>query len=326
MAGRKRRWLRRVGLALLAVLLAGVLFEQMGAARDLRRFPPQGQRVDLGDGRHMYLDCRGTGSPTVLLESGYLGWSPTWTSVQPEVAKLTRVCSYDRAGLGLSERAPPPRGVTELHADLDRLLERAGIAPPYVLVGHSAGGMFQRMYTAAHRDRVVGLVQIDSDEPTDEADRQSVVNGGDERRTSAIFTALTYSGIFRFVVQVVGVEVGPPEAKQYPEEAKVRMRATMTHLARAMNDEWTRYQSAYAAVPTEPLGDLPLVVIAALGYRADDKDRAEWRARQAALAAHSTRGHLIVLEHQAHYVPLLQPEVVVDAIREVVELARKQPP
>ncbi len=168
------------------------------------------------------------------------------------------------------------------------------------------------------------MVQIDSNQPTDEADRLSVVNADDERRTGVVLTALIYSGVFRFAVQVLGVEVGPPEAARYPEEAKVRMRATMTRLARSFNDEWVLYSSAYAQVPSEPLGDLPLVVIAAFGYRPDEADRADWRARQTALAGLSTKGRLVVLEHQAHFVPLLEPDVVVAAICEVVEAARLQ--
>ena len=320
-----KRWRRRLGrvaLGLGVLLLAGAILEQVGAWRDLRRFPPAGNLVDLGDGRRMYLDCRGSGSPTVLLEAGYLNWSPTWTLVQPEVAKLTRVCSYDRAGLGSSDPGPRPRVVTEVNADLERLLARAGVAPPFVLVGHSAGGMYQRLFTVAHREGVVGMVQIDSNQPTDEADRLSVVNAEDERRTGAVLTALVYSGVFRFVVQVLGIEVGGPESARYPEEARVRMRARMTRLARSMNDEWVLYRSAYATVPNDPLGALPLVVIAAFGYRPEEADRADWRARQTALAGLSTKGRLVVLEHQAHLVPLLEPDVVVTAIREVVEAAR----
>jgi len=124
------------------------------------------------------------------------------------------------------------------------------------------------------------------------------------------------------VDQVLGVEVGPPEAARYPEEARVRMRARMAPLARSMQDEWEAYRSAYATVPNLPLGDLPLVVIAAFGYRPDAADRADWRTRQTALAALSTKGRLVVLEQQQHFVPLLEPNIEVDAIREVIEAAR----
>ena len=273
----------------------------------------------------MYLECLGSGSPTVILEAGLYGWSPTWTSVLPDVATFTRVCSYDRAGLGLSDPGPRPRTAKDANRDLERLLDRAGIAAPFVLVGHSAGGMYQRLFTASHRDRVVGLVLIDSNAPTDEQDRASVDDGSDERRAERVLTVLTYTGIFRFVAQVLKSELGDHDSARYPEEARVRMRGQIKTLARSMNDEWMLFQSAYRATSNESLGDLPITVIAALGYRPDDADRADWLARQTQVANLSTRGHLIVLDHESHPLPLIRPEIVTRAIREVVDEARAQP-
>jgi pimeloyl-ACP methyl ester carboxylesterase len=318
-SSRWSRRFRRAGLGVLAVLLAGAVFEQIGAWSDLRRFPPPGTRIDLGDGRRMYLDCRGTGLPTVVLEAGHRNWSPAWMLVEPEIAKVTRVCSYDRAGLGLSDTGPRPRVVGAVAADLERLLHAADVAPPYVLVGHSAGGMYQRVFAASHREQVVGLVLVDSDEPTDEADRLSVETAPDDRTTAAVLTVLTHIGLLRFLDQVLRLKLGPP----FPEEAKIRLRAGMTRMGRAINDEWDLYRSAYRAVANDPLGDLPLVVIAALGYQATAQDKADWRRRQTQLAALSTKGKLVVLEDEAHYLPLLRPEVVIGAIREVVEAARE---
>ena len=308
-----------------ALLLAGAIFEPIGAWWDGRRYPPQGSRVDLGDGRRMYLDCRGTGSPTVLLEAGHRGWSPAWTLVQPQVATFTRVCSYDRAGLGLSDSGPRPRDVAAVNADLAELLTRAGVTPPYVLVGHSAGGMYQRRFATAHRDHVAGLVLVDSDVPTDAEDRRSVEQAPDDRHAARVLTVMTYSGLFRLLFQVLHVPLGSAESERYPEEARVRFGAGMTHLALAMNDEWDLYKSAYAAASNDPLGDLPLVVIAALAYRPDDADRADWLARQTHLASLSTKSRLIVLDHQTHYIPLVEPEVVTAAIRDLVDAARLTP-
>lgn len=309
---------RRAALGVVVLLAAGALFERVGAGRDARRFPAPGRRIDLGDGRAMYLDCRGQGSPTVILEAGHHGWSPAWTSVEPEVATFTRVCSYDRAGLGDSDAGPRPRAASAVTQDLTRLLERAEVAPPYVLVGHSAGGMYQRLFFAAHPEQVAGMVLVDTDEPTDEADRRDVAEAPDDHRAAAFLTAAVYSGAFRFATQVLGLEPGGGESARYPEEARVRMRANMAPLARAMNDEWTLYQSAYGAVSDLSLGDRPLVVIAALGYQRTEEDRTDWRARQERLVRLSTRGELVVLEHDAHHLPLLRPEVVTRAIRDVV--------
>jgi hypothetical protein len=189
-----RRWLRRlrrVGVGIAALLFAGALLEQVGAEVDRHRFPPQGTAIDLGDGRRMYLDCRGSGSPTVILDAGFRNWSPTWTLVQPQIAEFTRVCSYDRPGLGLSDRGPRPRNVSALEADLVRLLVRANVSPPYVLVGHSAGGMYHRVFAASHREQVTGMVLVDSDEPTDEEDRRNVERAGSDWNGAIMLTAMT---------------------------------------------------------------------------------------------------------------------------------------
>lgn len=321
---RARLVAKRIGLAFLAILVAGAIFERVGAWRDARRYPPQGERVDLGDGRSMYLDCRGSGSPTVILEAGHDNWSPAWTAVEPEIAKRTRVCSYDRAGLGESDAGPKPRSAAAAVKDLELLLDRAHVAPPYVLVGHSAGGMYQRLFYAAHPDRVAGMVLVDTDEPTDDADRREIADAPDDRRGAAILSVAVHTGLFRFVTQVLGVEPGPKGSERFPEEAKVRFRANMAKLAASMNDEWTLYQSAYTTITDVSLGDRPLVVIGALGYLHSDADREDRRARQRRLAALSTKSHLVMLDDEPHFVPLLRPEIVVGAIDEVLEKARPQ--
>lgn len=318
----RRRIVKRIGvrlaLGLFVILLVGAVFERVGAHRDAGRYPQLGGLVDVGGGRSMHLDCRGSGSPTVILEAGHHGWSPAWTAVQPEVAKLTRVCSYDRAGLGDSDVGPAPRTAAAITRDLEQLLESAHEAPPYVLVGHSAGGMYQRLFFAAHPEQVVGVVLVDTDEPTDEADRRQIAEAPDDARAAAVFTAAVHTGVFRFVTQVLGVEPDAASAR-FPEEARVRLRANLAHLARSMNDEWTAYQSAYTTVTDLPFGERPLVVIAALGYWPTPAERDDWRARQAHLASLSTNGRLVVLEDEAHHLPLLRPDVVTSAIREVIE-------
>ncbi len=113
----------------------------------------------------LYLRCAGDGSPTVLLEAGLGGDHRDWSLVQPEIARTTRVCSYDRSGLGFSQLAPKRRSAREKANDLRALLAAAGIEGPYVLVGHSYGGMLARVYAAAEASDVVGLVLLDSSHP-----------------------------------------------------------------------------------------------------------------------------------------------------------------
>ncbi|HWJ49261.1 MAG TPA: alpha/beta hydrolase, partial [Candidatus Udaeobacter sp.] len=134
---------RRIVLLLLAFLLvlaaAGFLYENISEARDRRFNPMGGRRVDVG-GRKMHIDCTGDGSPTVILDSGLGESYLSWRKVQPQIAKFTRVCSYDRAGLGYSDSSSQPRTSKVIAGELHALLQAAGIPPPYVIVGHSMGG------------------------------------------------------------------------------------------------------------------------------------------------------------------------------------------
>jgi pimeloyl-ACP methyl ester carboxylesterase len=159
------RWLGRVafwGVILLFGLAAiGAIYQAVTSARDAKIYNPVDQMVDV-NGIQMRLDCRGSGSPTVVLEAGGQSSSIVWVRIQDEVAKFTRVCSYDRAGYGWSDtvhEAMLPQQVAEMLHDL---LERGGEQPPYLMVGHSFGGIYVRIFTAEYPNEVVGMVLVDS--------------------------------------------------------------------------------------------------------------------------------------------------------------------
>lgn len=127
--------------------------------------PQAGGLVDIGDGRSLWLECTGTGSPTVLLESGLGGDHRTWERVQPRLAESSRVCTYDRAGIGESDPATTPRTAVDAVEDLELLLDAADIEPPYVLVGFSIGGAIAQLYSATHPEDIAGLVLVESNHP-----------------------------------------------------------------------------------------------------------------------------------------------------------------
>jgi pimeloyl-ACP methyl ester carboxylesterase len=122
------------------------------------------ERVDIG-GRSLFLRCSGSGAPTVILDTGPSNTHEARARVQPEVSPLTRVCSYDRAGIGGSDAGPPPGTARASVDDLRALLAAAGIAPPYLLVGHSWGGLSARVYARTYPDEVAGLVLVDAVPP-----------------------------------------------------------------------------------------------------------------------------------------------------------------
>src|ERR687894_758395 len=160
-----RWWAGRtlVGLLLLIMVLAAVTVGAGARAKAALRasHPPIGQMVDVG-GYKLHISCEGAGSPTVLLDAGAGAPGLAWAQVQPTVASSTRVCTYDRAGLGWSEQSPRPRSAEVMVDELHTLLTNAGIAGPYVLVGHSLGGLVVRQYAHAYPAGVAGIVMVDA--------------------------------------------------------------------------------------------------------------------------------------------------------------------
>src|SRR5579862_7185556 len=160
--------LRRIFLGLIGFViflaLTGMIYQNIFEARDRRFNPMAGKRFDVG-GYKMHIDCTGEGSPAVILESGLGDSYISWRKVQPQIAKFTRVCSYDRAGIGFSDSGSQPRTSKVMAAELHTLLHAAGVPPPYVLVGHSMGGFNVRLYTSLYRNEVAGIVLVDASHP-----------------------------------------------------------------------------------------------------------------------------------------------------------------
>jgi pimeloyl-ACP methyl ester carboxylesterase len=159
------RWLGGFMVVVLGLMLIGAVYESLAEAADVQAYPPPGQMVDVG-GYRLHINCTGTGSPTVVIDAGLGDWSASWSSwVQPEVAKTTRVCTYDRAGLGWSEAGPLPRTAEQFAKELHTLLQHASIPGPYVLVGHSMGGLTVRVFVHEYAADVAGVVLIESMNP-----------------------------------------------------------------------------------------------------------------------------------------------------------------
>src|SRR5215204_5866600 len=159
------RWTMRilVGLCGLIVLaaLAGATYQSLATRKDLALTPPPGQLVDIG-GYRLHLWCTGNGVPAVVLDTGLGGSSADWGFVQPEVARFTRVCSYDRAGMGYSDSGPMPRTARRIARELVELLNRSRVSGPVVLVGASLGGFSVRLFASEYPGRAAGLVLVDA--------------------------------------------------------------------------------------------------------------------------------------------------------------------
>ena len=178
------------------------------------RVAPPGQVVDIGTHR-LHIRCEGEGTPAVIFDAALGASSLSWSLVQPEVARVTRACSYDRAGFGWSEAGPLPRTASRIADELHALLRRAAVRPPYILVGHSFGGLVMRLSAARHRDEVAGLVLIEPAVPEDwvapgDEQRALIARGA---RLCGYGAAAAKRGLARVVASLVAVgALGPARA------------------------------------------------------------------------------------------------------------------
>jgi len=271
------RWLVVPVIATLVVFAVGGAIATVGVATGSSAPAQTGRMVDVG-GHRLYIECTGTGSPAVILQSGLGESSSYWGSIAPDVAASTTVCTYDRAGHGRSDEAATPQDGNALATDLHTLLERAGVAGPYVLVGHSSGGAYVRVFADRYPDQVAGMVLLDS-QPAD------------------AFTALPdYPTTYRILrtvyslsqslarIGVLGPILGLPVDQSTPSAA------------RGARDEIVALPSALEqALALTSLGDRPLVVVTA-----GSGQQAGWLEAQDELPKLSTNSAHRVLEAATH--------------------------
>ena len=277
----------------------------------------------LPDGRRINLRCSGAGSPTVLLESGYEGTSLAWYKVQPIVAKITRVCAYDRAGLGFSDPGPLPRDGAAIAADLDRALRAAHVAGPFVVVGHSAGGLYVRLFADRRPHDVVGMVLVESSvEHQDQAFARAF--GPRAGSTQPLIDharaclAAAQPGAARSADRALVPCAAGPAGEWRTNLSEIQTLFTTT------SDEVERGRRSYGA--------MPLVVLTAGDSYAGIPDAAArqavasfWAGLHQHLADMSSRGSAQLVPGATHMIILDHPAAVAGAIDEVVVAARGAP-
>lgn len=308
------RWLG-IGLAGLAgLLLIGFIYELIAEAADAKAYPPPGQLVDVG-GYRLHLNCTGTGSPTVVIDAGLGDWSTSWGSVQQEVAKTTRVCTYDRAGLGWSEVGPLPRNAEQHAKELHALLQNAQVPGPYVMVGHSLGGLDVLLFVHDYSSEVAGVVLVDSMSPNQITQPPASAASEPQSQPFSIQATLARFGIARLIVKLLpGIIPALPPGQEAYYPLYVRPQNFQT-----TDNEYQGVPASGAqAAAVKSFGDLPLIVLTA---KLNDNPR--WPALQSELLELSSNSQQMIAENSGHTVQLDEPQVVVEAILQMSQRVRE---
>lgn len=285
----------------------------------------------LPDGRRLAFQCSGTGSPTVIFDSGLGAGAQAWSRVQPRIAETARACAFDRPGYGASDEGPPPRDAAANVRDLRAGLQAAGIAGPYVLVGHSMGGYTMRLFAGLHPDEVAGMVLVDPSIDGNEAPLRAVSPAF--ARTMDEFQA-TAGKCIRAAAEG-RMRAGDPihaECGSPPPDSPM---ASASLARTALSEQAAMDASSRQVLAAQPEhSDLPLIVLTAGAQHGPQTGTPEAERvalmrvitdNHAAIAARSSAGRHIVWEDAPHMIQMAQPEAVIAAVLDILDEARAAP-
>lgn len=301
---------------ILGLMIVGMLYEWRSAARDRQVFPPPGELIDVG-GHRLHIHCMGREQavPAVIFESGSGSSGIDWALVQPEIARFAPACVYDRAGYGWSEPASSARDMETVAEELQSLLSLTGVRGPYILVGHAFGGILVRVFAARYPKLVAGLVLVDASLPETFAPENYDYRV--EMRRLRRVSFVRRIGLVRALRNKVF-----PQAMLLPEDTQGAYMAVNIRNANHVRDEVRPLVDKGVDVP-ESLGDLPLTVVTRSPVELFDgmitEASREWEESQSKLATISTNSSHFIATEGGRYVHIDQPQIVIDAIRRMVE-------
>lgn len=307
-------WLGASLILLLGLIPVGYVYERIAEAADAKAYPPPGQLVDVG-GYRLHINCTGTGSPTVVIDAGLGDWSTGWGFVQPEVANTTRVCTYDRAGWAWSEVGPLPRDAAQFAKELHTLLKNANIPGPYLMVGHSLGGLTVRVFVHDYSSEVAGVVLIDSMTPQQFAQSPAGVQTQLDTKSRPFnpLVALARVGFVRLFAKPLGIlPSAPPSADAY-----YALGVTPQNAQAFVDDSRGMPASGAQASAVKTFGDLPLIVLTARLNAMPG-----WQAWQTELLQLSSNSQQLFAESD-HNIEFEAPDAAIAAILQMVRQVRE---
>lgn len=306
---------------LIIVLVVGRIYEVMAEARDDERLPPPGQMFEV-DGHLMHLHCLGQGTPTIVVEQGNGAQSLAWSEVNENMSRLSRTCAYDRAGMGYSEPADGPASAAAIAQNLQKLLQAADITDELILVGWSAGGIYQREFYRQFPERVAGMVLVDSMHEQ-QAQRLPQAGAPQPFEVSKLYQYLAPFGGLRFSGRVEREFANSTFSTPIRDRLiAVNLKSHMYSTLRAESESL----DAELAQQREPssLNDLPLIVITA-GKPSDpymQENLELWNDLQEELKNLSSNSKRVVAANSPHAIHRYEPGLIVEAVGEVVDAAR----
>jgi pimeloyl-ACP methyl ester carboxylesterase len=326
-------------LALIAAMLAaGFLYQLVGSQRDRRRYTNAGRWIEIGRGQRLYVVEKGSGGPAVLFEAGIAATNLNWHHIQDKVSCFAATASYDRSGLGWSSPCRSLRTPGNIAVELHAMLESAAIKPPYLLVGHSFGGLVMRRYATLYPDDIAGVVLVDpmrcEEWPPLNPDKQFMIERGEKLSRYAILIArfglarlavtslLCRSGRLSGHLASAGGIGGRHVLKRVTEEVGKMPREVWPIIAA----QWSRpgyyagMQRHVVAVPdtvremqdAEPIRDIPVLVLTPIKSTP---------LSETCLAKIGNNVRQVIAFESAHWIHLDEPELVVNSIREMVEVS-----
>lgn len=292
-----------IGLAIIAMI--GFVYEHRSAKNDRELYPPPGHLVDIG-GYRLHLHCSGKG-PTIVLEYGHQGSYVDWHRVQPQLTGFARVCIYDRGGYGWSDPSPRPRVPSVIAEELHSLLHAADEKPPYILVGHSFGGLSALMFAHSFPSEVGGVVLVDASLPL----MMSQPSRRDEIQIRVMQAAIPF-GLPRWRGWCGGN--APAEIRGLKQAITCRSSLYATYYR-----EWISFHESAVEVRTiTSIGSIPLMVITRDPRIAGNSDReAEWNRLQRERVQLSSSSEFQIADGSGHDVPMDRPDVIVAAVRKI---------